>query len=461
MESKMISSLRKELKPLDKQLKTVEKQLKAAKEELNHADLPEPALKRAKAALKTLEDRYKDLRILQSKSKEMLRTSNKLLSNQRKVYRIVKAQCKQAEKQLKRETKKLKAGEKELKEAQNELREKAKELEAKKLELAEKKRELEDKEKELAKGKQDYRKKKAETERKLADAQQKIDHLDEPACVFVTRSELDSFAMFRDNDKSMVQLPLLFVIQFSLIGLVVMFSTITILIDNEKKYIGTMKAFGFRSGEISGEFVIFSASAIALGIVLSVLLSVVLQRIFCDVLGPMFCVKPDKFFLRWEMVLLFFLLEELLCVAVSVLVTALSANRHSAVNLMQGTADSARCSRSFGGRFGTLYSRLILRNIVSDLPRVVVTTVIISGCCLIMGAGFTMNHAFMDMMPSSAREVNRYDLELSLTAQKEDGDFEAMKQYLREQNVDFALYYFIERYWLFCSDSGTAKFESP
>lgn len=434
---KKLAAEQKKLNRANQKLKDAEKKLKAEKQKLKNSQLPEAMLQSAKAELAAKEKELQKQRKEYDKGKKKLASAKKKLSGQKAEYRKAKKQYNQANRKVFKQEKKLHKGENEIADARSELADKEREVEEKKQELSEKKQELKDGEKDLAEGKRKYREKKAETDRDIADAQQKIDDLADSACLFITRTELDSFVMFRDDVNIMVQLPTVFVTIFTMIGLIVVFSTITIQIDNQKKLIGTMKAFGFRNREIVSDYVFFGVSASALGMLLAVGLCALLQRVFYNQMGSMFSVKPNLFTLRMGIVLPLTVLELLLSAAVAAFVTVHHATRHSAVALMQGNTSGAEQNTAPGTGVGTLYSRLIMRNIRSDLARVIVTTVIVAGCCLVMGMGFTLDDALGNMMPRSAEEINHYQLELSVTAQGEEGDYKRLADYLQGQNVEF------------------------
>ena len=64
-----------------------------------------------------------------------------------------------------------------------------------------------------------------------------------------------------------------------------------------------------------------------------------------------------------------------------------------AVALLQASTPKGRTKASGKRSPLPLYSRLILRNIHSDLRRVIVTVVSVAGCCALVVVGFTLRHA--------------------------------------------------------------------
>jgi hypothetical protein len=77
---------------------------------------------------------------------------------------------------------------------------------------------------------------------------------------------------------------------------------------------------------------------------------------------------------------------------------------------------------------GSLYSRLILRNMLNDKARVAVTIAIIAASTFLVGTGVSMKFAFDRMPDKQISEVNRYDLKVTMSDTVSDetaGEIEA------------------------------------
>jgi putative ABC transport system permease protein len=223
------------------------------------------------------------------------------------------------------------------------------------------------------------------------------------------------------------------------VGAIVVLSTIVILIDADKKLIGTMKAFGFRNWEIIVGYLAFAVTASIFGMLLSIGLSAILQGILAAHHYPLFYVNPVGMAFHWKTYALLFAVQVGISAAVAVAGTIVNATAYSALSLMDGSAGkkAIRKKAKAGGK-GGLYTRLILRNMRTDLVRVLTSIVIIAGSCLLMGMGVTLRDSFHRMMPLSAAEVNHYDLEVTVTERAQEGDYNRVRDYLSAQGVDYA-----------------------
>ncbi len=232
-------------------------------------------------------------------------------------------------------------------------------------------------------------------------------------CGILTRSAHEGYITYTTDVQIIRNLATIFVILFMLIGIVVVASTITILMDNNKKQTGTMLAYGFGKSELLQRYLVYGNSAVILGMLLSVALAAVLQRIIRIVIGSLFLVQSEHFAFYGKEFILLFMLELLMASMVTWIVNDRYISRSSVTELLSGIGKSVmHASQSEKPSSLPLYSRLILRNMRMDLPRVISSMVIIAGSCLLMGLGITLKDSLDDTMPRSASEIRHYDLEI-------------------------------------------------
>ena len=471
---KQLAAAEKELKKGKKELKAAKSQLDAAKKELTRAEKEiEENKQKAKAAKQMgLDTSEADSQI--KKAEKELEKQKKLYKKQKKSYdksaekfSEKKEEFEEAEKEIRRSRKELAAARKKLEDGEEKLADGKKELEEKKQELAENKKELKDKKKELKKKKKElkdkkkeladseaelddaraeladakktYQEKKAETDEKIADAQKEIDDLTPSGYGYVLRSEKAGHVALAQDISILHSMAMIFNLFFIVIGAIVIVSTITIRIDNDKKLIGTMKAYGFTNSEIIAKYVFYGVSAILLGLGLSVILAAGLQAAMRTFIGSLFVVRPDGFAFYPGFFLMISAAEILVAFLSAAIATALQVSKSSAIDLMNGTdtVKKRRKATSGSGNGSGLYARLIVRNIVNDLPRVVTSVVIIAGSCLMMGIGFTMKGSIDRMMERSAEEINHYAMEASFVSEFTEEKMHALTQLLDEKGLDY------------------------
>ena len=79
---------------------------------------------------------------------------------------------------------------------------------------------------------------------------------------------------------------------------------------------------------------------------------------------------------------------------------------------MQEKLPAGKKNAAKGKRTGSLYTRLILLNMRSDLKRVAVTIVSVAGCCMLLVVGFTMRSAISNSIDKQFNKIFAYDEKL-------------------------------------------------
>ncbi|MBR1739040.1 MAG: ABC transporter permease [Ruminococcus sp.] len=92
--------------------------------------------------------------------------------------------------------------------------------------------------------------------------------------------------------------------------------------------------------------------------------------------------------------------------------------RSTAVVLMKEKAPNAVKSKNGGRRAGTLYSRLIVRNMLSDLKRVAVTIVSVAGCCSLLVIGFTLKSSVDRVITKQYGGIVTYDYNITFSSER-------------------------------------------
>ena len=229
---------------------------------------------------------------------------------------------------------------------------------------------------------------------------------------------------------------------FLIVGAMVTFSTLVIIIDEQKKLVGTTKAFGFHNNEILGKYMLFGLAAAVIGVMAGVLLGVLLSRVGLHaILGThiyIFDTPPTK------ITPLPTLLISIGAIILVIIVTFLSCTdllKSPASLLMQGdTIKSKRLRENAGqakSRRGSLMSRLILMNMRKERARVIVFIAIIAGSCILIGTGFTLKFAIDDMPDRQLQDVIAYDLRVDIGSNVSDEERAAIEAKLNEQDVSF------------------------
>lgn len=253
-------------------------------------------------------------------------------------------------------------------------------------------------------------------EAKLEEARQEVEKID-CSCILLDRNANAGYLDVTAQLDSMHSAGLVFGILFILITALVCFSTLTIIIEEQKKLIGTVKAFGFHKFEVLSKYLLFAVSAGIIGSILAIITGVILSKVVLIVYSSS---KLYQYGLASTVVkpvptVLISAVMILVC-AVASIIACSGILRSPASMLMKGQTvrSGSRKRRTSSSGKGSLYSKLILRNILDDKARVIVSTAIVAFCCMLIGIGISFKLAFTGMVDNQQDDVNRFDLRMDM-----------------------------------------------
>lgn len=346
----------------------------------------------------------------------------------------------------------LEDAEKEIKDAEKEIAAKEKLLNSKKAELKKGKKQLKDEkasaENKIRAGWEKYYSDKSKYESRLAEAKALLEENREEAeakleearaevekisCDFIVldRNANAGYVEVKVQLDSLKSAGLVFGVLFVLITAIVCLSTLTIIIDEQRKLIGTVKAFGFHKLEVLSKYLIFAVSAGILGDILAVLtglgLSEIVQAVYSATNMYQYGKAPTV--MRPGITLIISAAMILVC-AIASIIACSDILRSPASILMKGGKTQKKSKRKeTSSSRGSLYSRLIIRNISDDKARVIVSTAIVAFCCMLIGIGISFKIATTGMLSKQESDVNHFDLRVDA------GDSVTAKQLSKIENV--------------------------
>lgn len=269
-------------------------------------------------------------------------------------------------------------------------------------------------------------------EEQIASAEAELESVNSCKWLFLRVQENVGYAQVNANATSFERLESTFVLMFALIGALVIFATVSKIVDEQRSLVGTTKALGFFNREIFGKYLFFGAFATLFGAIVGMLLAkFIIQPMILSsqtsyfafaIANPVFLFTPAA---------LSALIAVLIATA-AVFVACLNLLRAPAIQLMlpkvPGGKKKAKKERKGGSKpmkKGSLYSRLILSNMKTDFKRVLVTIVSVAGCCALIVIGITLRYGINGttkmQYPGVADfdEIISFDEKNSLSAEEE------------------------------------------
>ena len=156
------------------------------------------------------------------------------------------------------------AGQKELDQAKAQLEQQAVMVPTGNPELAKAQEELDAQQKELTRNREQL----VDAQQKISDSEKEISELKTPSYSFDQRADNPGFQEYGDLSERIAAIANVFPIFFFFIAALITFTTMTRMVEENRREIGTLKALGYSRFEISIKYIIYALSAAAIGIVL-------------------------------------------------------------------------------------------------------------------------------------------------------------------------------------------------
>ncbi|MBQ6927754.1 MAG: hypothetical protein IJQ36_05530 [Oscillospiraceae bacterium] len=277
------------------------------------------------------------------------------------------------------------------------------------------KAQLEEKKADYAEKEQEYEEKKAEYDdglKQLEQAEIRLNNLGPYRWMQWSDLGNAGYVFTGNQAHGLSSMSYSFSILFLVIAALVIYATVGRMIQEQRAQVGTSKALGLYNREILGKYMFFGVSAAVTAAVLGVALTYyVVQERFLSNYEPFFVFeKIPRCFRPAETAVVMLILP--LAAAISVWFACSSLIRIPAIRLLQGEQPTTKRKAQRHMSTRGLYTRLIFRNLRTDLRRVLVTIVSIAGCCHLLVGGFMIKFAIERVNERQFGQIIQYQAEL-------------------------------------------------
>ena len=307
-------------------------------------------------------------------------------------------------------------------------------------------KELEESRKQLEEGEAAYQEalpQIADAEDRIAEAREQLETLEPCRWLILDPSGNPGYVQIKSANENLLSLKGTFALLFILVGALVIFATVSKMVDEQRTQVGTTKALGFFNREVFAKYLSFGVTATVLGAVLGILTARFLIEGIAlggyDIFYIFDLTKPA--------ITAGATLAALLASAVLALIAVWAACfrllRTPAIRLMQARIPQGAKKSAGGGKHAlSLYSRLILLNIRSDLRRVIVTVVSVAGCCALIVIGVTLRTGLLGSLDRQFGDITDYDWRVSFASEESEQAQEKIEEVLRDAGADFVPLHF-------------------
>lgn len=316
---------------------------------------------------------------------------------------------------------KIANGQNELDQAKAQLEQQAAMMPAGNPQLAQAQAELEAQEKELSSN----RDKLLSAQQKVNDSEKEINELKTPSYSYDQRADNPGFQEYGDLSERIAAIANVFPVFFFFIAALITFTTMTRMVEENRREIGTLKALGYSRYEIAIKYIIYALSAALIGIVLgSVIGTHTLPRL-------VFELSSDRY--NFPGVEAFYLSRPIIQATIAFLFASLGAAllvlmrelHEKPAELLQPKAPKPG-KRIFLERITPIWTRMSFnskvsyRNLFRYKSRMIMAVIGIAGCAALMVAGVGLKDSLSSVGDKQFGPIIDYDAIVTLKDQPDE-----------------------------------------
>lgn len=327
---------------------------------------------------------------------------------------------------------KIDAGQKELDQAKVQLAQQVAMMPQGNPQLAQAQAELEKQQKELSSNREQL----VSAQQKISDSEKEINDLKTPSYSYDQRADNPGFQEYGDLSDRIAAIANVFPVFFFFIAALITFTTMTRMVEENRREIGTLKALGYSRYEISIKYIIYAVSAATLGIVLGSVIGInTLPRL-------VFELSSDRY--NFPGVQAFYLFRPIIQATIAFLFASLGAAllvllrelHEKPSELLQPKAPKPG-KRIFLERITPIWSRMSFnskvsyRNLFRYKSRMIMAVIGIAGCAALMVAGVGLKDSLGSVGDKQFGPIIDYDAIVTL---KEQPDQKAVETIFSKNN---------------------------
>lgn len=293
-------------------------------------------------------------------------------------------------------------------------------------EFAEAHRKLDSSKAGLEKGLKDYEKGKRESDEKIskgyaeiADAERELIKIKEPIWYVLDRNMHIDFVDYEKASDRIASIAQVFPVFFFLIAALVCLTTMTRMVDEQRTYIGTLKALGYSKIAIASKYLVYAVLASASGSIFGVILGFkIFPTVIFNAYGIMYTLPP--------IITEFNVFYATLATSFAVLSTTLAAwvacykELVETPSILMRPKSPKAGKRIFLEKIKFLWNRLnftqkvTARNLLRYKKRFLMTILGIGGCTALLLAGFGLKDSIVSIVSKQFDELYKYHMVINL-----------------------------------------------
>ena len=281
------------------------------------------------------------------------------------------------------------------------------------------KAELEDGEAEYEKQKKDEEQQLADAEAEIADGEQKLAELEVPEWMILDRTSHVSASSYLSNVDKLEAITTVFPIFFFLVAALVALTTMTRMVEEERLQIGTLKALGYKRGQIMFKYLFYAWVATLVGGAAGLAFGfTVIPIVIWNAYGTMYTIPGFRCLFHASLAVLG-VGAALLCTSAATLNACGQTLKEWASQLLLPKAPEAG-KRILLERITPVWKRMkfthkvTARNLFRYKKRFFMTVIGVAGCTSLLVTGFGLKDSISDIVSKQFGKVFTYDFLVTL-----------------------------------------------
>ena len=237
-----------------------------------------------------------------------------------------------------------------------------------------------------------------------------------------TRHDSPGYTGYGQAATNMVRLAYIFPTFFFIVSTMVCLTTLTRMVEEERTQLGTLKALGYSNKMISSKYLLYSATASFVGVVIGVILGfVAIPRIICTAWGIMY--EMPSTIVRFMPV--YFVLGVAISLGSTLLAAFLACRKElaSVPSVLMRPKPPKAGKRVFLENIDFIWkklsftSKVTVRNLFRNKKRFIVTVIGIAGCTALLLAAFGLRDSIsgvIDNQYGKGTGIAQYDFQVVL-----------------------------------------------
>lgn len=277
----------------------------------------------------------------------------------------------------------------------------------------------------------------ADAKAELAEAEADLDKLATPEYMHFDRADNFGYSEFKDNADRLSVIAKVFPVFFFLIAIFISFTTMTRMVDEEREYIGIMKAMGYKDRFILIKFIVYAAIATVIGASLGLVIGYTLFPKLIFFAYSSLYNFPDVVLQQYTLYTVIALIFAFVSTVGASLLAVQYSLRHNAARLLQPKPPK-KGSRIWLERIGFIWNRLsfnykiTFRNVFRYKSRMLMTILGIAGSTGLILTGFGISDSVGDIPDIQYGEVNKFQAYVALDPNVKPDDLEDYRRVSQE-----------------------------